>query len=40
MTVYDKDGKAFIVKHQIDVKEWLNNGYTLENPKETKKKDK
>lgn len=37
--VYDKDGNEFKVKHQIDVKEWLDNGYFLDNPK-TKKEAK
>jgi hypothetical protein len=33
-TVYDKDGNAFKVPHIVDVKEWLRDGYTLDNPKE------
>lgn len=36
--VYDKKGNAFEVPHQVDVKGWLDAGYTLEKPKT--KKDK
>jgi hypothetical protein len=32
--VYDKNGKEFTVDHKIDVKGWLDAGYTIENPKE------
>jgi hypothetical protein len=31
--VYDKDGKEFKVNHSIDLADWLEAGYTLENPK-------
>lgn len=40
MVVYDKDGKAYDVKYAVDIKEWLSNGYFINNPKEPKKKDK
>lgn len=41
MTIlYDKKGNEYKVPHQIDVKEWLASGYTLEKPKQTKKEDK
>ena len=36
-TVYDKDGKAYEVKHSVDLTEWIEAGYTLANPKESKK---
>jgi hypothetical protein len=34
--VYDKDGKVFIVVHKIDVKGWLDTGYSLDDPKAKK----
>ena len=34
--VYNKKGEEFKVPHKIDVKDWLNNGYSLEKT-ETKK---
>lgn len=41
MTLYDKDGKAYEVKHMVDVKEWLSSGLYFDyNPKETTKKGK
>ena len=30
MTLYDKDGKAYEVKHAIDAKEWLSSGLYFE----------
>lgn len=38
VVVYDKQGNEFKVPHSIDVKDWLDAGYTLENPKEKKAK--
>lgn len=32
--VYDKDGNAFKIPYKVDVKGWLDAGYTLDNPKE------
>ena len=32
-TVYGKDGKSFKVPHKVDVKGWLEAGYSLEDPK-------
>ena len=32
-TLYDKDGKEYNVPHTVDIKEWLKEGYSLENPK-------
>ena len=36
--VYDKQGKEFNVVHKVDVNGWLKAGFTLDNPKESKKK--
>ena len=36
--VYAKDGNEFKVPHLIDVADWLEAGYTLDNPKEKKAK--
>lgn len=36
IVVYNEKGEEFKVPHQIDVKDWLSNGYSLEKP-ETKK---
>ena len=36
-TVYNKDGKAFKIPHKIDVKGWLQDGYTLEAPEQKQK---
>lgn len=38
--VYDKDGVAYNVPHLIDVKGWIDAGYTLDNPKEKKTTEK
>ena len=39
VVVYNEKGDEFRVPHQIDVKDWLSNGYFLEKP-ETKKTNK
>lgn len=38
--VYNDKGEGFKVPHQIDVKDWLNNGYTLEKHEIKKSKPK
>ena len=38
--VYDKNGKAYNVTYAVDVKEWLDSGYTLDEPKGAKGKVK
>jgi hypothetical protein len=41
MTIlYDKNGNEYKVPHQIDVIEWLRDGYTLEKPQIKSKKTK
>ena len=35
-TLYDSKGKEYEVPHEIDVKEWLDNGFTKEKPKKTR----
>ena len=39
MTLYDKDGKAYEVKHMVDVKEWLASGLYFEYSPEASNKD-
>ena len=38
-TLYDKNGKEYNVPNAIDIKEWLKDGYSLENPKEALSSD-
>ena len=38
--VYDKNGKAYSVKYAVDIKDWLDAGYTLEEPKGAKAQQK
>lgn len=38
--VYDKKGNEYNVPHAVDVKEWLDGGYTLEAPKTKSVKQK
>jgi len=38
--VYDKKGVEYKVAHKIDVKEWLDAGYLLVNPKAKKENEK
>lgn len=38
--VYNEKGEEFKVPHQIDVKDWLSNGYSLEKPEAKKTKEK
>lgn len=38
-TLYDKNGNEVKVTHKIDVTNWINEGYTLENPKNTPKSE-
>lgn len=38
--VYDKKGNEYKVPHKIDLKEWLDNGYFLVNPKAKKETEK
>ena len=40
IVVYNEKGEEFKVPHQIDVKDWLNNGYSLEKPETKKTKEK
>ena len=36
VVVYNEKGEEFKVPHQIDVKDWLSNGYSLEKPEAKK----
>ena len=38
--VYHEKGEEFKVPYQIDVNDWLSNGYSLEKPEAKKTKDK
>ena len=40
VVVNNKKGEEFEVPYQIDVKDWLNNGYSLEKPEAKKTKEK
>ncbi len=41
MILYDKNGKAFKIPHQIDVDEWMATGnYSIEEPKEKRTRNK
>lgn len=37
--VYDAKGNEYKVNYEIDVKEWLVAGYTLDNPKQKAKRE-
>ena len=40
VVVYNEKGEEFNVSYIIDVKDWLENGYSLEKPEAKKTKDK
>lgn len=40
IVVCNEKGEEFKVPHQIDVKDWLNNGYSLKKPETKKTKEK
>jgi len=32
--LYDKNGKEYEIPHAVDVRDWLEDGYSLEDPKD------